>query len=104
MFVLAACGSPVPPESTDGPALFAAYCAQCHGPTGQPPAQAVARLNVKDLTGAELRAKMTPAFVEQQVKKGSQNGLMPPFANVIPEAQIKAIAAWVASPQFLGPK
>jgi len=84
--------------------LFAAYCASCHGPTGQPSAQMIARLNVKDLTSPALRPKLTPAFVEGQILNGSQNGLMPPFAGVIHEAQMKAIAAWVASPQFVAPK
>jgi mono/diheme cytochrome c family protein len=100
--VLVACGSPIPPDSTDGPALFAAYCALCHGPNGQPPAQMVARLNVKDLTSPSLRPKLTPEFVESQIRNGSQNGLMPPFGAQIHEAQIKAIATWVASPQFGG--
>ncbi len=100
---LLGCKSPVPADSKDGPALFAAYCASCHGPDGRPPAAMVARLGVKDLTSAEIRKKATPAFVESQIRNGSQNKLMPSFLGVIPEAQMQAIADWVANPAFVTP-
>jgi mono/diheme cytochrome c family protein len=101
--MLVACREPVAPDSTDGPALFAAYCANCHGPDGRPPAAMVARLNVKDLTSPAVRAKATPAFIEQQIRKGSENRLMPAFESVINADQIKAVAAWVASSAFVTP-
>ena len=59
-----------------------------------------ARLNVRDLTSRELRARITPALVEAQVRKGSQNKLMPSFEGVFTEAQIKAVSAYVASDAF----
>ena len=86
--------------STDGRTIFATACARCHGPTGKPDAALVARLNVRDLTSAELRARVTPALVENQVRVGSPNHLMPPFAGLLTEAQIRAVAAYVASPAF----
>ena len=101
--LLAACREGVRPDSTDGPAIFAAYCATCHGPDGRPPAAMIARLGVKDLTSPAVRAKATPDFVEQQVRKGSDNKLMPSFVSVINEAQIKAVAAFVASSAFVTP-
>jgi mono/diheme cytochrome c family protein len=84
-----------------GPAVFAAMCASCHGPDGRPPAAMVARLGIRDLTAAEFRARVTPGLVEQQVRTGSKNKLMPSFAGVLDDAQIKAIAAYIASPQFV---
>jgi mono/diheme cytochrome c family protein len=85
----------------DGPAVFAAMCASCHGPDGRPPAAMVARLGIRDLTAAEFRARVTPGVVEQQVRTGSKNKLMPSFAGVLDDAQIKAVAAYIASPQFV---
>ena len=100
---LAACGS-VTTDSVDGPQIFAERCAPCHGPTGQPPANMVARFKVRDLTSAELRARVTPDLVEFQVRRGSENGLMPSFDKMLTDQQIKAVAAWVANPAFVKPR
>ena len=86
-----------------GGALFASLCASCHGPDGRPPEAMVVRLGVRDLTSSEFRARVTPGLVEQQVRKGAKNKLMPAFEGALDDAQIKAVAAFVASPQFLGP-
>lgn len=83
--------------------MFASLCASCHGPDGRPPAAMVARLGVHDLTAAEFRARVTPGLVEQQVRTGSKNKLMPAFAGALDDAQITAVAAYVASPQFVAP-
>lgn len=87
----------------DGQVLFQSLCASCHGPDGRPPAAMVARLGVRDLTAPEFRARATPAVVEHQVRSGSNNKLMPAFAGAIDDAQITAVAAYVASPQFVAP-
>ena len=87
--------------SNSGVETFHNVCAQCHGPKGKPTEAMVARLNVKDLTSAELRSRITPALVEAQVRNGSKNKLMPPFAGALSDEQIKAVAAYVASPEFL---
>jgi mono/diheme cytochrome c family protein len=88
----------------DGRAGFASLCASCHGPGGQPPEAMVARLGVRDLTAPEFRARVRPELVEGQIRAGSKNKLMPAFAGAIDDAQIKAIAAFVASPQFVAPR
>jgi mono/diheme cytochrome c family protein len=44
---------------------------------------------------------VSPALVENQVRKGSANKLMPALEGALTDAQIKAVAAWVASPAFL---
>lgn len=100
----AACGGDATGGSVEGPELFAKLCSTCHGPTGKPPDSMALRLGVRDLTSAELRAKASPAFVEQQIRTGSANKLMPSFAGLMTDAQIKALAAWVASPAFLAPR
>lgn len=100
---LVACKAPLPADSKDGPAIFATYCATCHGPDGRPPAAQIARLNVRDLTSAELRQRITPELVARQIKRGSDNKLMPSFDGVLHDIQITAVAQWVASPQFVTP-
>ena len=99
--MLAACHSDPTGGSIDGPTIFATACARCHGPAGKPDAALVQRLNVRDLTSAELRARVTVPLVENQVRVGSPNHLMPAFAGALSEAQIRAVAAYVASPAFI---
>lgn len=99
--LLVACDPAPELGASDGKGVYAAYCARCHGEYGKPPAAMVAKFAVRDLTSGELRARVTQAVVEQQVRKGSDNKLMPTFQGVIGEAQIKAVANWVASPEFL---
>ena len=83
--------------SADGPAVFAKWCATCHGPKGRPDPGMVARFAVRDLTAPEFRARVTEARVLEQVQKGSDNKLMPSFAGALSEAQMRAVAAWVAA-------
>jgi mono/diheme cytochrome c family protein len=89
---------------TDGRAVFQLLCATCHGEDGRPPAAMIARLGVRDLSGAEFRARVTPALVEHQVRAGSKSKLMPAFEGAISDAQIAAVSAYVASPQFVAPR
>ena len=99
------CGNPA--AGKDGRAVFELMCASCHGPDGRPPAAMIARLGVRDLTGPEFRARVTtlgPQLVEQQVREGSKNKLMPSFVGALDDAQITAVAAFVASPQFVAPR
>ena len=89
----------------DGATVYATLCATCHGPDGRPPSAMVARLGVRDLAAPEFRARLAAsgsALVEQQVRHGSQNKLMPAFEGAISDAQIRAVAAYVASPAFAG--
>jgi mono/diheme cytochrome c family protein len=61
----------------------------------------VASLNVRDLTAPEMRAKITPELVETQMRNGSQNKLMPSFQGLMTNQQIRALAEYVASPEFM---
>jgi mono/diheme cytochrome c family protein len=102
----AACNRDPAGGASDGATVYATLCATCHGPDGRPPAAMVARLGVRDLTAAELRARIAaagPGLVEQQVRHGSQNKLMPAFEGAISDAQIRAVAAYVAAPAFASP-
>jgi mono/diheme cytochrome c family protein len=104
VLVLAACHGDVAGGATDGAQIFQSVCAGCHGPRGKPEAAMVARLGVRDLTAPELRAKITPELVRTQVMQGSQNKLMPAFSRALSDAQIDAVARYVASPQFVAPR
>jgi mono/diheme cytochrome c family protein len=101
---LAGCDHNPAGNAQDGPGVFGTLCASCHGPDGHPPAAMIERLGVRDLTAPEFRARATPALVEQQVRRGSANKLMPAFEGAISDAQIRAVAAFVASPQFAAPR
>ena len=98
--VLIACDSGAS-GSTDGAQVFAQICVTCHGPTGKPNEMMVAKLGVKDLTAPDVRKTLTAAKVEAQVRDGSKNKLMPGFAGALSDAQIKAVAEYVASPRFV---
>jgi mono/diheme cytochrome c family protein len=100
LLALGACERGLSETSSDGAKVYQSLCATCHGPVGKPTAAMVARIGVRDLTSAELRARITPALVEAQVRGGSKNKLMPAFAGALDDAQIKAVAAYVASPTF----
>ncbi|HET9627104.1 MAG TPA: cytochrome c [Kofleriaceae bacterium] len=98
------CGGPSASDTKDGRTTFQNLCATCHGPEGKPSESMVARLAVRDLTAPEFRAKVTPELVEHQIRAGSANKLMPSFEGVLDDAKIKAVAAYVASPQFIAPR
>lgn len=100
VLAIAGCSGSVAGETVDGAQVFGSVCAACHGPEGKPNEAMVARIGVKDLTAPDERAKITPAFVENQVRGGSKNKLMPAFVGALSDAQITAVAAYVASPQF----
>jgi mono/diheme cytochrome c family protein len=101
--MLAACGNPAGDAQT-GAEVFTKVCTPCHGPTGKPDATMVAKLGVHDLTSPEFRAKVTEDKVEYQIRNGSQNKLMPSFVGAISDAQIQAVAGYVASDAFLDRK
>lgn len=99
--VAAACTGDASGGSVEGPKIFDAMCSSCHGPTGKPTAAMIARLSVRDLTDPALRARLTPAIVEQQIRAGSANKLMPSFTGALTDAQITALSAYITSPAFL---
>jgi len=96
---LIGCGNPAG-GATGGPEVFQSVCAACHGLAGTPDPAMVARLGVKDLNAAEFRTKVTIELVENQVRTGSKNKLMPSFEGALTDAQIRAVAAYVSGTPF----
>ena len=90
---LAACSGEVAGGRADGPAVFAEACARCHGEGGKPSPSLAAQLGVKDLTVTAL----TRERVEQQIRQGSDNKIMPAFAGTLKDDQIAAVADYVLS-------
>jgi mono/diheme cytochrome c family protein len=97
---IAACDRDPTGGAADGPAVFHAWCATCHGEHGHPDAGMIARIGVRDLTTPDFRVRVTSVLVATQVRRGSQNKLMPSFAGALSDAQIDAVAAYVASSAF----
>lgn len=104
VLALAACKADASGGSTEGPKIFETMCATCHGPGGKPDAAMIARLNVRDLTAPEFRARVTVELVETQVRNGSTNKLMPALETALKPEQIKAVSEWVASDDFAKPR
>ncbi len=88
-------------DAGDGKVVYDKICVTCHGPIGTPDATMVAKIGVKDLRSPELRSRITTYLVENQVKHGSKNKLMPAFEGALGDVQIKAVADYVSSKQFL---
>jgi mono/diheme cytochrome c family protein len=85
----------------DGKQVYDKICVTCHGPKGTPDATMAAKLGVKDLRAPELRTRITVDLVENQVKRGSKNKLMPAFEGALDDVQIRAVADYVSSKTFL---
>ena len=86
-----ACDRTVAGGRADGAQVFAAACARCHGPGGQPDPGMVAKLGVKDLTSPELQARLSDADIRTQIVRGSKNKQMPSFDGALTDAQLEAV-------------
>jgi len=73
----------------DAAALFQAKCKICHGPDGKG-APAGLKMGVKDLTAAKISA----ADAAKAIQDGK--GKMTPFKGKLTDAEIQALAAYVA--------
>jgi hypothetical protein len=56
-----------------------------------------AQLGVRDLTSLEFRARVSLPLVEHQVRKGSDNKIMPSFEGALTDAQISAVTEFVVN-------
>ena len=95
LLLATACHREVAGGKADGPAVFAETCARCHGAGGQPTDSNMKALGVRDLTSPEFQGRATAELVANQVRNGSSNGVMPPFAGALTDAQIEAVAQYV---------
>ena len=99
--VAAGCSGAGAGTTLDGAEIYGKVCATCHGASGKPEPARVAQIGVRDLKSPDLRVRITPELVERQVRHGSDNKFMPAFEGALSDAQIKAVAAYVASAEFL---
>ena len=93
----AGCHQEVAGGRADGPAVFAEACSRCHGDGGKPSESMASQLKVRDLTDPAFGARATVELVENQVRKGSDNHVMPSFAGTLTDAQIHAVAEYVVT-------
>jgi mono/diheme cytochrome c family protein len=95
LLFLVACDDKVAGGSTDGAAIFKEVCARCHGATGEPNPNMVARLGVKPLTSAHVREELSDEQIRAQILKGSANRQMPAFQGALSDAQVTAVVQYV---------
>jgi mono/diheme cytochrome c family protein len=84
-----------------GNALFAKYCAACHGPSGKGDGAAAAALNPKpkDLTDKAYVAGLKDDYLFTLIQKGGaavgKSPLVPAFGAQLKEGDIKDVIAFV---------
>jgi mono/diheme cytochrome c family protein len=89
------CDREVAGGRADGAAIYAEACASCHGDRGRPPESMRVQLGVRDLTAPELAGPGGRARIEERIRRGSDNKVMPPFAGRLGDAQIAAVTDYV---------
>jgi mono/diheme cytochrome c family protein len=95
LFLATACRGEVAGGRADGPAVFAETCARCHGDGGKPSESMASQMHVRDLTDPAFRARASIDLVEGQVRRGSENHVMPSFKGTLTDDQIHAVAVYV---------
>ncbi len=85
--LLAACAGE--PEGRDPAALYAHYCARCHGAGGEGDPRNVALYPGLDLTRSEMIAKGARTVVHRRIAQGY--GPMPGFAHRLSPEEIQAL-------------
>jgi mono/diheme cytochrome c family protein len=78
--------------AADGPALFKANCAMCHGPDGTGDTPAGKMLKVKVLGSPEVQ-KLTDAEIAKTISDG--RGKMRAFKDKLSADDVKALVAFV---------
>ena len=82
----------LPLSAADGPALFKAKCAACHGQDGTGDTTMGKKLNVRSLASAEVQ-KQTDAELLDVMKHGK--GKMPGYEGKIGDDGLKALLAHI---------
>ena len=85
--LLAACEGE--PEGRDPAALYAHYCARCHGAGGEGDPRNVALYPGLDLTRSEMIAKGARTVIHRRIAQGY--GPMPGFAHRLSPEEIQAL-------------
>ena len=84
--------------ATDTRATWNANCASCHGKDGSGGTAMGRKLNTKDYRDPKVQAVFSDAEAERAIKEGVKtNGkeTMKPFGGKIPDAEIKALVAYI---------
>jgi mono/diheme cytochrome c family protein len=84
----------LPLFAEDGPALFKAKCAGCHGATGAGDTSVGKSLKVTPLSGADVQ-KLSDADLSRVITAGK--GKMPAIGKTMTADQVKALIAVVRS-------
>lgn len=84
----------LPLLADDGPALFKAKCAGCHGATGAGDTSVGKSLKVTPLSGADVQ-KLTDADLSKVITAGK--GKMPAIGKTFTPEQIKSLIAVIRS-------
>jgi mono/diheme cytochrome c family protein len=78
---------------------YGKFCASCHGKDGAGKTKAGRLVKVKDLTDAQYQKTFTDDDAFKALKEGFQdkdgNTKMKPFADKLPDDDIKAVVAYV---------
>ncbi|NJL27294.1 MAG: c-type cytochrome, partial [Thermoanaerobaculia bacterium] len=107
--------SPVWGQPADGAAIYAKYCSQCHGDTGDGVGIATPYLKPapRDFTSGKYKIRRTPTGslpldedLERVVRVGLPYTAMPGFGTVLNDAQIAAVVTHIKSfsPDFADPE
>jgi ubiquinol-cytochrome c reductase cytochrome c subunit len=78
-----------PPNTANGPQIFAQHCATCHGPNGQGESGAVT------MAGPSLQAEHNPGWIMAAEEIGPSH--MPSFVHLLTSEQMRAVAHYVAT-------
>jgi cytochrome c6 len=81
-----------PLAAQDGPSLYKARCAMCHGADGKGETPMGKKLNIRDLGSPEVQ-KQTDAELTAVISKGK--GKMPPFGGKLTAEQIGQVLAHI---------
>jgi mono/diheme cytochrome c family protein len=92
VIVMVAVTGSTPLAAQDGPTLFKARCAMCHGADGMGENPMGKKLNVRDL-GSPGVQKQTDAELTTIISKGK--GKMPPFEGKLTAEQIGQVLAHI---------
>lgn len=94
----AACDREIAGGEADGARIYAEACERCHGPSGVPDPGLRAQLGVKDLTEAELHARLSDEGLVAQVRNGSPDRRMPAFGpDMLSDEQLEALVQHIRS-------
>lgn len=80
---------PIRPSAAEGAALYAAHCADCHGPTGNGGGPMTPQLPgpVPDFSSPDLVRTTSPQAWFQKITEGNLEQLMPPFGDSLSEIE-----------------